>query len=153
MAATGIMLAMIENALPSPIPGVKPGLANIVTLYVLYRFDWQTAAWVAILRILGAALLFGSFLTPGFFLSLAGGFSCLAVLRLTCLLPREWFGPVSQSLCAAFAHTTGQLLVAYAWLLPHRAVVMLAPGFVITASLFGLINGLIVARLLNETSQ
>ncbi|MGB2833052.1 MAG: Gx transporter family protein, partial [Methylotenera sp.] len=35
LAAFAIALHMIEAVIPSPLPGVKPGIANIVTLYVL----------------------------------------------------------------------------------------------------------------------
>ena len=47
LAAAAIGLTLAEAAIPLPIPGVKPGLANIVTLVVLYRYGWRTAAWVA----------------------------------------------------------------------------------------------------------
>ena len=40
LAALAIGLHMIEAVVPSPLPGIKPGIANIVTLYVLYRFDF-----------------------------------------------------------------------------------------------------------------
>jgi heptaprenyl diphosphate synthase len=43
LAALAISLHLVEAILPSPLPGVKPGLANIVTLFVLYRFDFATA--------------------------------------------------------------------------------------------------------------
>ena len=44
LAALAIGLHLVEAILPSPLPGVKPGIANIVTLFVLYRFDFATAA-------------------------------------------------------------------------------------------------------------
>ena len=72
MAAVALGLTVLENAIPSPLPGVKPGLANIVTLIVLARFGWRAAAWVSLLRVVAGSLLFGNFLAPGFFLSLSG---------------------------------------------------------------------------------
>ena len=57
LAALAIGLHMIEAVVPSPLPGIKPGIANIVTLYVLYRFDFATAAWVSLLRVFAASLL------------------------------------------------------------------------------------------------
>ena len=70
MAAVALGLTIIENAIPTPLPGVKPGLANIVTLIVLARYGWRVAAWVSLLRVVAGSLLFGSFLSPGFFLFL-----------------------------------------------------------------------------------
>ena len=44
LAAAAIGLALIDAAIPLPLPGVKPGLSNIVTLIVLARYGWRTAA-------------------------------------------------------------------------------------------------------------
>jgi heptaprenyl diphosphate synthase len=46
LASAAVGLAIAEAAIPLPIPGIKPGLANIVTLLVLYRYGWRAAAWV-----------------------------------------------------------------------------------------------------------
>ena len=42
-AAAAIVLTVAEAAIPLPLPGVKPGLANIVTLVVLARWGWREA--------------------------------------------------------------------------------------------------------------
>src|SRR3569832_784692 len=52
LAALAIGLTLAEAALPSPVPGVKPGLANIVILLVLLQYGWRAAAWVSGLRVL-----------------------------------------------------------------------------------------------------
>lgn len=153
LAAAAIGLALVDAAIPLPLPGVKPGLANIVTLLVLYRYGFGTAAWVTGLRIFAGGLLLGHFLAPGFFLSLAGASLSLLMLAFARYLPRRWFGPVSLSVLAAFAHIGGQLLLARVWLIPHDGVFLLAPVFLAAALFFGIINGLIVARLLGEVDQ
>ena len=66
LAAAAIGLALIDAAIPLPLPGVKPGLSNIVTLIVLARYGWGTAAWVCGLRVIAGGLLLGQFLSPGF---------------------------------------------------------------------------------------
>jgi heptaprenyl diphosphate synthase len=153
LAAAAIALALVDAAIPLPLPGVKPGLANIVTLLVLYRYGFGTAAWVTGLRVFAGALLLGHFLAPGFFLSLTGASCSLLVLAAAQYLPRRWFGPVSLSVLAAFAHIGGQLLLARVWLIPHDGVFLLAPVFLAAALFFGIINGLIVARLLGEAGN
>jgi len=149
LAAAAIGLALVDAAIPLPLPGVKPGLANIVTLLVLYRYGFATAAWVSALRVVAGGLLLGHFLAPGFFLSLTGALFSLAALAPASQLPRRWFGPVTLSLVAAFAHIGGQLLLARLWLIPHDGLFLLAPVFFAAALFFGIINGLIVARLLD----
>jgi heptaprenyl diphosphate synthase len=147
-AAAAIALTVAEAAFPSPLPGVKPGLANIVVLIVLMRHGWRDAAWVALLRVVAGSLLVGQFLAPGFFLGLTGALASLAVLAGAAQLPERWFGPVTASVLAAFAHIGGQLLLARLWLVPHDGVFYLAPIFAASALVFGIVNGLIAARLL-----
>jgi len=150
MAAVALGLAVLESAIPSPLPGVKPGLANIVTLIVLARYGWRIAAWVTLLRVVAGSLLFGNFLAPGFFLSLSGAIFSLFVLSFAHHLPSRWFGPVSHSIYAAFAHITGQMLVVYLWLIPHAGIVNLIPVFATAALVFGTVNGLIATRFLGN---
>jgi heptaprenyl diphosphate synthase len=152
-AAAAIALTLVEAALPSPLPGVKPGLANIVVLVVLARHGWRDAAWVALLRVVAGSLLLGQFLAPGFLLGLVGALASLAVLAVAVRLPGRWFGPVTASVLAAFAHIGGQLLLARVWLVPHDGVFYLAPVFAASALVFGIVNGLVAARLLKEKNE
>lgn len=151
-AAAAIALTVAEAALPSPLPGVKPGLANIVVLIVLWRHGWRDAAWVSLLRVMAGSLLVGQFLAPGFFLSLTGALASLVVLAGAARLPRTWFGPVTASIFAAMTHIGGQLLLARLWLVPHDGVFYLVPVFAASALVFGIVNGLIAAKLLKESS-
>ncbi|MBI5436262.1 MAG: Gx transporter family protein [Nitrosomonadales bacterium] len=150
MAALALGLSVLEAAIPSPLPGVKPGLANIVTLIVLARYGWRTAAWVSLLRVVAGSLLLGNFLAPGFFLSLSGALCSLAILAASQHLPTRWFGPVTHSILAAAAHIAGQLLLVYFWLIPHTGLIYLVPIFATAALLFGTVNGLIAAYYLSE---
>lgn len=150
LAAAAIGLSLVDAAIPLPLPGVKPGLANIVTLLVLARYGWGAAAWVSGLRVFAGSLLLGHFLSPGFFMSLTGALFSLLVLAAARHLPKRWFGPLSWSILAAFAHIGGQLLLARLWLIPHDGLFLLLPLFAAAALVFGIINGLLAARLLEE---
>ncbi len=150
LAALAIGLHLIEAVVPSPLPGVKPGIANIVTLYILYRFDFATAAWVSFLRVFASSLLFGNFLSPTFVLSLSGAMMSLVALYFVQHLPRRYFGPVSLSILAAFAHMLAQLLLVRFWLIPHAGVAYLMPIFMLAALFFGLINGVVTNILLKR---
>ncbi len=148
LAALAVGLTLAEAALPSPVPGVKPGLANIVVLLVLLRYGWRAAAWVSGLRVLAGGLLLGMLFAPGFWLSAAGAAASLALLAVAGHLPERHFGPVSLSVLAAFAHIGGQLALAAVWLLPLAALIKLLPVFAAAALVFGTVNGLVVSRLL-----
>jgi heptaprenyl diphosphate synthase len=148
LAALAIGLHLAEAIVPSPLPGVKPGIANIVTLYVLHRFNFATAAWVSLLRVVAGSMLLGSFLSPTFVLSLCGALASLGTLAVARHLPQRWFGPISHSILAAYAHIAGQLLIVRFWLIPHAGVAYLVPIFAVAALFFGTLNGLITAKLL-----
>jgi heptaprenyl diphosphate synthase len=153
LAAAAIGLTLAEAAIPLPIPGIKPGLANIVTLLVLYRYGWRTAAWVAGLRIVAGALALGQFLTPAFLLSASGGLASLLILAAAIHLPPRWFGPVGISLLAAMGHIGAQLWVVDVWLMPGASILGLLPFFLSAAWLTGLGNGLATAHLLKSAPR
>lgn len=153
LAAMAIGLTLAEAALPSPIPGIKPGLANIVVLMVLLEYGWRTAAWVSGLRVLAGSILLGSLFAPGFWLSSAGTLTSLGMLALARHLPGRYFGPVSLSVLAAFGHIGGQLALASVWLLPADAIIKLLPVFAAAALVFGTVNGVIVARLIARSAR
>ena len=148
LAAAAVALSAVEAAFPSPLPGVKPGIANIVVLLVLHQYGWRTAIWISLLRVLVGSLLLGSFLSPAFALSFAGACCSLAVLGLSRFLPGAWFGPVTQSVLAALAHTAGQIALAYFWLIPHAGLAYFIPFLAAAALIFGAVNGVICAKLL-----
>ena len=150
LAAVALGLTLLEAAIPSPLPGVKPGLANIITLVVLARFGWRSAAWVTLLRVMAGSLLLGTFLSPTFMLSLSGAIVSLAMLAIAHTFPARFFGTVTQSILAAFAHFAGQLAVVYFWLIPHAGVAYLIPIFAAAALLFGTLNGIAAATLLER---
>ncbi len=148
LAGAAVGLAVAEAAIPLPFPGIKPGLSNIVTLFVLYRYGWQAAAWVVGLRIVAGALLLGTFLTPTFAMSLAGGVASLLLLALLIRLPNRWFGPVGLSVLAALAHMAAQLLLVDVWLLPDTSLAGMMPFFLSVAWVTGLVNGLATQGLM-----
>ncbi|MGQ0443064.1 MAG: Gx transporter family protein [Methylophilaceae bacterium] len=150
LTALAISLHVLEVVFPSPLPGVKPGIANIVTLYVLMQYGFATAAWVSLLRVFASSLLLGHFLSPTFVLSLSGSIVSLAALFFGQHLPKKYFSVITLSIIAAFAHIAGQLIVVRLWLIPHTAVAYLIPIFALAALLFGCINGFITYKLLRQ---
>ena len=150
LSAIAIGLSLIESVLPSPMPGVKPGIANIITLYAIYRFNFKTAMWVSILRVFATSLILGQFLSPTFMLSLVGSLLSLLTLYFSIKLPSKFFSPIGLSILSSFAHITGQLLIVRLWLIPHTSIWYLIPIYSAAALLFGFINGWITYRLLKH---
>ncbi|MEJ2515391.1 MAG: Gx transporter family protein [Gammaproteobacteria bacterium] len=148
-AALAIAIHILEAAFPSPLPGVKPGLANVVTVVVLVRYGWSTAAWVAGLRVLAGSLLLGTFLSPTFVMSASGAAAALAVLGLAWALAGSHLGAVGYSVLAALAHMGTQVAVARALFIPHDAILKLLPFLLTAAWVFGIVSGVIAASVLD----
>jgi heptaprenyl diphosphate synthase len=152
-AALAIVIHLAESALPTPLPGFKPGLANIITLYVLLTFGWRMAAWVSLLRVLGGSLLLGTFLSPTFMLSLSGALASLAILAISIHLPGRPFGPVGHSCLAALAHMGGQFFTAYTLFMPHPALLSLLPVLLSAALLSGVVGGIITHKVIKQVQE
>ncbi|WP_370308824.1 Gx transporter family protein [Sinimarinibacterium flocculans] len=153
-AALAIVIHVLEAGFPSPIPGVKPGLANVVTLIVLLRHSLRLAIWVALLRVLVGSLLVGSFMAPGFWLSTAGAAASLLLLTLGSLwnraVPVLRLGAPGLSVLAALAHMGGQFALAYTVFVPHPGLLRLLPPLMTAALAFGLATGFAAAAILRQ---
>ncbi|CAN5198410.1 hypothetical protein BH24PSE2_BH24PSE2_08690 [soil metagenome] len=150
-AALAIAVHILEAALPSPLPGVKPGLANVVTLIVLLRYGWTAAAWVTGLRVLAGSLLLGSLLSPAFFLSASGAVAALLALAGAQRLPG--LSALGLGVIAALAHMSAQIVVAYGLFVQHPAILNLIPPLLTAALLFGVVSGTIAASVLGRLSE
>lgn len=151
-AALAIVIHIAESALPSPLPGIKPGLANVVTVAVLIRYGWRMAAWVVMLRVVVGSLLLGSFLSPTFALSAGGALCSIVALGLAYHLPGRGLGPVGYSALAAQAHMAGQFGIAYVLFIPHPALLQLLPVLMSLALLFGVLSGIIAHAMIKNLS-
>lgn len=149
LTALALGLHVIEAALPSPLPGVKPGLANVITVVALILYGFTTAAWIGLLRVVAGGLLLGTLFSPTFILSLSGALASLLILWLAHRLSRgHWFGPLGYSVMAGLAHMGAQIGVAYVAFIPNRGVMYLLPLLMTAALAFGIVNGIIARQML-----
>ena len=139
---TTISLAVyaIESAVPPlvPIPGIKLGLANIVTLVLLRRFRAADALMVLFCRILLSALLFGQALSLLY--SLAGGLTSLLVMCIVTRLLRNKRVYLAGAM-GGLTHNMGQLLTAYA-VTATGGVFAYLPFLALSGVITGLFTGL-----------
>jgi len=148
LAVLAIGIHVLESALPSPIPGIKPGLANVITIAVFFLYGVRAAIWVSLLRVVVGSIAIGTFLTPTFMMSLGGALASITVLFLIWQLRVLNFGPVGVALLASLGHMLGQFLLAYSLFLPHPSLWNLFPVFMTAALIFGLVSGVITQQLL-----
>jgi heptaprenyl diphosphate synthase len=148
--ALAITIHIAESALPSPLPGVKPGLANVITIAVLVKFGWKMAAWVNLLRVIASSLLIGTFLSPTFIMSLSGALASTSTLILLAQLPGRGCSPLGYSVAAAMIHMFVQFIVAYQLFIHHDGIFHLLPILMTAAFIFGIMSGIIATLMLRQ---
>ena len=148
LIALAFIFSYIEAMIPIPlpVPGIKLGLANLVTIVGIYTVGPAGAAVVAVLRVVLAGFTFGNLFSMWYGLS-----GC--ILSLVCMIAARRsgrFGILGVSVIGGVAHNMGQLCMA-AFLVENAAVfvyfpVLLAAGAV-AGSLIGLLGGLVAERV------
>ncbi|HIW81890.1 MAG TPA: Gx transporter family protein [Candidatus Acetatifactor stercoripullorum] len=135
-----LIIFAAESMLPPlvPVPGIKLGLANIITLVVLRNFTVKDAAVVLFMRIFLSSFFFGQALSLLY--SLAGGFLCLVVM---CLINRLFSGHYLflTSIAGALAHNAGQLLTAF-FITQTAGIFIYLPFLMLGGLVTGLFTGL-----------
>lgn len=112
LVAMALVVSYMERFIPLqlliPLPGIKLGLANIVTVMALYFYGERQAFLILILRcILGS--VFGGGIT-GLAFSLTGGLLAMTVMSVSRRIPL--FSVYGISVLGAAAHNIGQICIA-----------------------------------------
>lgn len=146
LTGLSLILFVIEMQVPPPLPlpSVKIGLANVVTVYAAYRFRPGEVLMILLARIFLAAIFAGQ--AAALFYSLAGGLCCLAgMLLLKRVLPlrRLWL----TSIVGAVLHNAGQIAAAIL-ILGTSSVAAYFPILTLTGAIAGAFTGLIAQHLL-----
>ena len=130
----------IESVIPPlvPLPGIKLGLANIITLILLQHYSAKDAFLVLIARILLSSFLFGQALSLLY--SLIGGSLSFAVMFISnhLLLKKA---PFLTGALGGLCHNMGQLLTAFA-VTASTGVFIYSPYLAISGILTGFFTGL-----------
>ncbi len=149
--AVALVLSYVESLFPLPVgvPGIKLGLANIVTVVALVTLGWKKTFWITLLRCLFTAM-FGVFSTLLF--SLAGGLLSLVVMTL--LFGTDRFSLTAVSAAGGVCHNVGQIAVAA--LVMGPGILAYLPWLMAAGLISGLAVGLaagLVARRLKSQSE
>lgn len=148
LSAIALTIFMVEAQIPAlvPIPGVKLGLANIVTVFTVFTLGpWEGAA-VLFVRIFLGAVFAGNFST--IFYSAAGGLCAIGVtILLRKILNRKqlWVA----GCLGAVAHSIGQMAMAVL-LTGTPSLVVYLPVMIAISIVTGLFTGLCAQFLVNR---
>ncbi len=155
LTAAGLILFLFESAIPRPLPWLKPGLSNLVTLVALYLYGLRTAFVVVLLRILIGAFILGSLFNPVFLFALSGGLLATGAMGMLFYFPRRVFSILGISVMGAFTHNLVQITLA-AFLVVSQAQILYLMPIMLLSSLFsgflvGIFAHFVVKRLQHVT--
>lgn len=152
LTAMALALSYVENFLPLslaiPVPGIKLGLANIVTVFALYALGPVQAMLILLARCLLGAVFAGNM--NALFFSLLGGVSALLVEVILSRLPRLSLYGVSAG--GAAAHNCGQVAAAVVTL-GNTAPVYYLPVLLGVSLATGALTGLLASSLFRALSH
>ena len=148
LSAIALTIFMVEAQIPPvvPLPGVKLGLANIVTVFAVFALGGKEAAAVLFVRIFLGAVFAGNFST--IFYSTGGGVCAILVtigLRKILTKKQLWVAGV----CGAIAHSIGQMAMAIT-LLATPGLIAYLPVMIIASIISGTFTGFCAQFLVNR---
>lgn len=151
LTALALVLSYIERWIPLellfPLPGIKLGLANTVTLFAVYMLSPLSAFGILIARCVLSSLFGGSI--TAFAFSMTGGI--LSLLIMLCASRSRFLSVYGTSVLGAAAHSTGQILIAVC-LMRSAKVFFYLPYLLLISVLCGLITAFIAAAVMRILS-
>ena len=151
LTAVALIIFMIEAQIPSPVPvpGVKLGLANIITIYAVFVLGPKSALMILVSRVFLGSVFSGQMMTLLY--SLGGGLLCWCVMCLLRRIVTEkqiWI----CSVFGAIAHNIGQMIVASA-IAKTPALLSYLPVLMISAVVTGAFTGFAAQFLLERLEK
>ncbi len=141
LAAQAVLLSVIETRLPVPagVTGIKPGLANIVTIVSLVFFRFSDAILIILVRCVISSLFMGG--PVMFMFSICGGILSAAVMWSMLKYTRKFFSFTGISIAGAIAHNAGQIAVA-CFIMSDLSVAAYLPVLLVSGILTGSFMGI-----------
>lgn len=144
-----IVLNIIESFIPlfnGYIPGLKLGLANIIIIIVLYKYEFKDVLFVSIMRVVVVGILRTGLFSINFFFSLFG--SLFSVVSMF-LIKKTKLSMIGVSIVGSIFHSVGQIIIAIL-LLKNNNMIYYLPWLVLFSIPTGLFVGYISKKLILE---
>lgn len=144
-----IVLNIIESFIPlfsGYIPGLKLGLANIIIIIVLYKYQFKDVLFVSIMRVVVVGILRTGLFSINFFFSLFG--SLFSVISMF-LVKKVKLSIIGVSIVGSIFHSIGQILIAIIMLQNNKMIYYL-PWLILFSIPTGLFVGYMSKILISE---
>lgn len=150
LTAIALIIFIIELRIPNivPIPGVKLGLANIVTVYAMYHYFPKETLMILFVRILLGSIFGGNI--SAIIYSLSGALLCFCgMLILKHLIEEKYIWLCS--IIGAVLHNTGQIITAI-FIMKTTAVLSYFPFLIVSGSIAGAFTGICSQILISRVN-
>ncbi len=148
LTALAIVVSAFESLLPVqaviPLPGLKLGIANIVTVYALYYIGNKEAFIILLCRCAVVGVLFGNL--TSFLFSVCGGLLALFAMCAMKKFGKERFSFIGVSIVGAASHNTGQILASCA-VLKTLGTLYYLPPLLLASVVCGGVTGTVLCLL------
>lgn len=143
LVSQALVLHLIERLipLPVPVPGIKPGLANSISLITIIFFGYKEALAVVAMRTFLSSVFGGGI--SSFIYSFIGGVISTSAMAAMYSKYRNLFSLPAISVVGAIFHNTGQVLVA-SFIIQNAKLFYYFPALLISAVITGLFIGFAV---------
>lgn len=144
LVGMAVVIHIIEGQIPVLFPGVKLGLANIISLFALLVLGWKEAFVIVVLRTIISSIYGGGFSV--FLFSIVGGLLSNIVMIILYKFFKDGISISSISVCGAIFHNIGQLFVAAVYIQDFKIYIYL-PVLLISGVITGFFVGVSVKFL------
>lgn len=150
LVALAMIFSYVESLIPINlgVPGIKLGVANLVTVTGLYILAPMEVFLVVVLRVLLVGFMFGNGMSILY--SLAGGILSFLVMLL--LKRAKGFSMIGVSIAGGVSHNIGQIAVAMC-VLENTKLVYYLPVLMIAGTITGILIGVVSRKILPAVSQ
>jgi len=149
LASMAIMFSIAEHMIPKPLPWMRIGLANAVTLFSFGMLSPIEVLYMILARVFATSFIIGSFLSVTFYLSISGAVASFVVMFLLYRYLQKYFSLVGISLAGAITSNLVQLTVVNSFFIKGILSLYFVPIVMFFAIFGGTITGLL-ARFLSE---
>jgi len=151
------VLQISESLIPHPIPGLRLGLANIMTLVALVTLGFGVALEVSTLRTILSSFIMGTFMSPTFILSFSAALISTLIMGflywLSTLHQRYRFTIVGISILGALSHNLVQFYLAYFIFIRHKGIFIFLPWLCLGAVVMGWVTGLMAGSVCRRIKE
>lgn len=153
LLALSVILSLVESIIPifnGFIPGMKIGFANIVILFVLYKYTLKEAILLSILRVFLVAILISGLFTITFAFSLTGAILSGIIMGICKHFTK--LSIIGVSTMGSISHSMGQLLIAYLFLANNK-IFYYFPFLLLLSTITGICIGIITVQSYKRISN